>query len=420
MTRMSVRSLIEDERCLPVEQLALIRKIAAEAESLGKPLYLAGGFPRDLLLKRPINDFDLALEGDAVDFGRGLQKKFGGKIVIHSRFGTASWTPSDMVGGIDHFDLITARSESYSSPGELPDVIPSNIEADLRRRDFSINAMAIQLDGDRFGELIDPLNGRADLENGIIQVLHPRSFIEDPTRIFRALRYEFRYQFTLQSSTLELINPESLGVLSKLSGERIRHELDLIFDEDLSLQMIRRAGELGLFRWIHPELPYFNENYADFLEMDDSLDIPADKRMMGYILWFMDSSEQAILSMASRLDFSSDLTHAVWGAAQLKKSLPFLIDSKPSVWTFALEKLPLLSIYAVYLITGIGPLLSFISLWRHVRAHTTGDDLKKRAVPPGPRYGEILHSLRSAWLDGEIQNDIQEQELLAKLLADGR
>jgi tRNA nucleotidyltransferase (CCA-adding enzyme) len=118
----------------------------------------------------------------------------------------------------------------------------------------------------------------------------------------------------------------------------------------------------------------------------------------------MDVPDEKILSIARRLDFASDLTHTIWGASKLKQSLPFLANSKPSTWVFALEKLPLLSVYAVYLVTGEKPLLDYISLWRHVKPHTTGDDLKVRGLEPGPRFGEILTQLRAAWLDGELSS----------------
>ncbi len=209
------------------------------------------------------------------------------------------------------------------------------------------------------------------------------SFIDDPTRIFRAVRYEQRYSFILDPSSFILVNPKSLAVLQTLSGERIRHELDLIFEEDNAYQMILRLGDLGLFKWIHPEIPAFNNNYSDFLEMDTSLDIPANRTIMGYMLWLMDLSEAVILFIARRLDFTSDLTHSVWAASQLKKSLPFLVGSKPSIWTFALENLPLLSIYAVYLVCGENALLDYLSLWRHIKSRATGDDLKARGLEPG-------------------------------------
>ncbi|MFN8411900.1 MAG: CCA tRNA nucleotidyltransferase [Anaerolineales bacterium] len=402
-----------DLSLIPSDQIDFLKQIASTAASLGYPLYIVGGYVRDLLLKHPANDFDLVVEGDAIQFGDALVKQYGGKLTSHQKFRTAIWHLPD---SSETIDLITARKEKYLAPGALPTVTPSTIEDDLQRRDFTVNAMAVRVDGNHFGQLLDPFNGQVDLENKLIRVLHQRSFIEDPTRIFRAIRYEGRYSFAMDTSTLNLINSESVSVIMRLSGERIRHELDLIFEEEHSSKMIQRAGDLKLFEAIHPKFPQFNTSYSDFLEMDPTLDVPADKVLMGYMLWLIDVPEDDLLSIARRLDCSSEMTHSIWAVAQLKRSLPFLVNSKPSVWTFALENLPLLSIYVVYLVTRENALLDYISMWRHIKPHTTGDDLKARGLAPGPRFGEILSQLRAAWLDGEVSNQSQEKELLSKIL----
>ncbi|MEK6752183.1 MAG: hypothetical protein AABZ00_07940 [Chloroflexota bacterium] len=408
--------LLRDPNLLPSEKQTLLSNIAAQAAALDMPCYIVGGFVRDLLLGKLVNDFDIVVEGDAIKLGKTLVKKFGGKLTPHDKFHTAIWRLPETWNLIpDTLDLITARKETYLMPGALPTVTPATIEDDLRRRDFTINSMAIRMEGDHFGELLDPLNGQADLEEGLIRILHPRSFIEDPTRIFRAIRYEARYSFNLESSTFNLINPESLDIIPRLSGERIRHELDLIFEEGNSSQMILRAGEFGLFKMIHPSLPLFNADYSDFLDVDPTLDIPTSRTEMGYMLWLMDLMEDGIMSIAERLDFTSDLAYSVWAVSQLKKSLPFLTGSKPSVWTFALEKLPPLSIYVVYLVSRENALLDFLSIWRHVKPHTTGNDLKARGLEPGPRFGEILTQLRAAWLDGDVTNKQQEEDLLNQI-----
>ena len=395
------------------ERLDLLKQIASVAASQSLPLFVVGGFVRDLLLHHSVNDFDLVVEGDAIHFGNALVRKYGGKLTPHQKFHTAIW---HLPNTSETLDLITARKETYLAPGALPTVTPATMEDDLRRRDFTVNAMAIRIDGGHFGELLDPLNGRADLENKIIRVLHPKSFVEDPTRIFRAIRYEGRYSFTLEPATLSLINSESISVIMRLSGERIRHELDLVFEEENSSQMLLRAGKLGLFNAIHPKLPMFNPDYFVFLEIDPILDIPMSRMEIGYMLWFMDLMEDDILSIARRLDFSSDMTHSVWAVSQLKKSLPFLVNSRPSVWSLALENLPLLSIYVVYLVSRESALLDYLSIWRHVKPHATGDDLKARGLTPGPRFGEILSQLRAAWLDGDLESAQQEQDMLERLI----
>lgn len=413
--------LFRDPKLILPPVQTLISNIASLATKMNIPCYLVGGFVRDLWLHRPVHDSDIdfVFEGDAIKVGEALVEKYGGKLTQHYKFHTAIWhLPNDLNVQLETLDLITARKESYDHPGALPTVTPSNIEDDLRRRDFPINAMAIRMDGDHFGELLDPLNGEADLEKRIIRVLHDKSFVDDPTRIFRAIRYETRYSFNIDVETLNLINSESLSVLSKLSGERIRNELDLVLDEEEATLIILRIAELGLFNYIHKSIPAFKEHYSDFLDMDARLDIPADRRTMGYMLWFIDLSEEEIFSIANRLDFSNELTLAVWSAAQLKWSLQYLAESKPSVWTYALEKLPLLSIYAVYLISRESSLLSYISVWRHVKAQTTGDDLKSRGLTPGPKYKEILSALRTAWLDGVLTSKTEEEEMLKRLISE--
>lgn len=403
---------MRDPNLLPSEKQTLLSNIANLAASLGMPCYVVGGFVRDLLLGRPVNDLDVVVEGDAIKLGKKLVESYGGKLTTHFKFHTAIWHLPD---SDDFVDLITARKETYDRPGALPTVTPSTIEDDLSRRDFTINAMALRLDGERFGEVLDPLKGQTDLERGVIRVLHPKSFVDDPTRIFRAIRYEGRYGFALDADTQALINPDALKVLHSLSGERLRHELDLILDENHSVAMLLRVASLDVLTAIHPKMPEFNADYEDFLEMDVRLDVPADRRVMGYMLWFIDLAEADVITLANRLDFTNELTLAVWAAAQLKRGLPHLIDSRPSEWTYALEKLPLLSIYAVYLISRENALLSYISIWRHVKPQTSGDDLKKLGLQPGPRFGEILTELRSAWLDGVLTNKTEEEELLRSL-----
>ena len=221
--------------------LEVLHLLALQAAMLRMPLYLVGGVVRDILLGRLVKDFDLVLEGDSADFANYIVKKFGGRAVIHSKFGTATWVLNEStfkrlnVPALDisasplSFDLISARSETYDYPGALPTVKYSTIDDDLHRRDFTINAMAIRLDGETFGELFDPLGGEKDLEAKLIRILHEKSFVDDPTRIFRAVRYAGRYEFEITSETLSLITDEARRVLSQLSGERIRHEFDLIF-----------------------------------------------------------------------------------------------------------------------------------------------------------------------------------------------
>ena len=408
------------KKSLDSSLLDLIHHIADESSALGFAIYLVGGSVRDLLLARPIVDLDLTLEGDAIKLARALVKKHGGDLTTHEKFFTATWTPQSSNSQI--LDLISARRETYSHPGALPAVTKSTLDDDLRRRDFTINAMAIRVDGDHFGELYDPLHGQSDLEKKLIRALHPNSFLDDPTRIFRAVRYAERYGFTIESETLKLVNDDSLKILSGLSGERLRHEFDLIFEEPNPTALLKQITELGMLESIHPqlqvtsyELPLLEYPSPDFGEFVIP-DMLSFSQTVTWILWLMDSPMPEIEDIAERLAFPVLLTKAVVSASTLKKDLPSFKDWKPSQWTFHLDELPSLSIYAVYLVSKENALSEYLSKWQYVKPITTGDDLKARGLEPGPRFGEILRQLRAAWLDGEVKSDDEESKWLRAIL----
>lgn len=418
--------LLRDPNLLPSEKQTLLTRIASQAASLNMPCYLVGGAVRDLLLNKPVSDLDILVEGDATKLGNMLVQKLGGKLTLHLKFHTAIWhlpealNPSTSSGQAlpDSLDLITARKETYDHAGALPTVTPSTINDDLRRRDFTINAMAVCLEEKHFGELLDPLNGQTDLEKGIIRVLHPKSFIEDPTRIFRAIRYEQRYAFTIEPETLKLIDQDAFSVLSKLSGERIRHEFDLIFEEESSAQILLRLDKLRVFDVFHPSLPRLNEKYIDLLnsEPSEKFGISNDRVMCGYLIWLLDSSMEKARAISNRLDFTAELANTVRAMLQLKKEIPLFVDFKPSTWTVRLDKVPLIAIYILWLVTYEPALKEFLVSWRHVKTSITGNDLIARGIAPGPRYKEILTRLRAAWLDGEVRNEREEKDLLILLL----
>jgi tRNA nucleotidyltransferase (CCA-adding enzyme) len=407
---------------MPPERLALIRFIADEAAARHMPAYIVGGFVRDLLLNRPGLDFDIVVEGDAIKLGKTLVKKFGGKLTRHIKFGTATWqTPeSFQSSNPEYLDLITARSETYTQPGALPTVIPATIKDDLRRRDFTINAMALRMDGDHFGELLDPLSGQKDLDGRLIRVLHDRSFVDDPTRILRAVRYAERYGFQIAPDTLRLANDEARTVLSQLSGERLRHEFDLIFEETNPFAMLVRVAKLDLLKAIHPALKQ-HAGFGDILTMPDFSESKTDdllsvRQMLGWNLWLMKLPAEDITSLAVRLTFPAALTKSVLAAAHLLSALPAFADAHPSQWAERLDNIPPLAVFAVYHRTSQSALKDYLEKWRHIKARTTGSDLKVRGILPGPQYKKILQKLRAAWLDGEVRTGKEEENLLLQLL----
>lgn len=408
------------ESSLISELLALIRLVRMEAEKLGLPLFIVGGSVRDLVLGRAVNDFDLTVEGDAIALTRSLASRHGGKVTAHTEFGTAKWfLPDNLKSDAeahDTLDIVSARSETYKHPAALPTVRTGSIKDDIRRRDFTINALAIRLDGSHFGELRDDLNGMDDLHKGIIRVLHPRSFIDDPTRMYRAVRYEGRYEFKIAEDTLALIS-EARPLVEKLSAQRIRHELDLILEEPNAASMLARLDELDLLAPIHPSLSNFNQSNLATLKADDSV---LQNRQARWILWLMHLTEQEIEFVNGRLHFTANLLKTVRSAALLNANRTAVTGLKPSQCVELLEGYSLGALEAVYHILPDeeikNKISKFLSEWRHIKPKTTGHDLKKRGIPPGPKYTEILRRLRAAWLDGEVKSEEDEKEMLANLI----
>jgi tRNA nucleotidyltransferase (CCA-adding enzyme) len=237
------------EAAMPKARLELLKAVAAIAFTQKIAFYIVGGFVRDLILERSSQDFDLVVEGDAIALARQLQERYGGRLTTHARFGTSKWLIANIRSELakdlrepghaddlpEFLDLISARTEFYTHPTALPTVERGSIKLDLHRRDFTINTLAVRLDGNHYGELHDYWNGLYDLLEGLVRVLHSLSFVDDPTRMLRAVRFEQRFDFHSEKRTQELLY--EARSLIKISGDRIRHELDHIMDEDNRVQM---------------------------------------------------------------------------------------------------------------------------------------------------------------------------------------
>ena len=383
------------------------------------PLYIVGGSVRDLVLGRRLNDFDLTVEGDAIALARALASNHGGGMTAHKKFGTAKWfLPETLKMDHDTLDLISARSETYKHPAALPAVKLGSLADDLRRRDFTINALAVRLDGSHFGELHDDLNGMDDLQKGMIRVLHPRSFMDDPTRMYRAVRYEGRYGFKIDEDTLALI-PEARPFVEKLSAQRIRHELDLILEEPNAVRILKRLDNLDLLSVIHPALSNFSLSNLATVKSEDAV---LQNRNSRWILWLMRLNDQEIEFLNERLHFSAELLKILHSAALLNANQTAVVGLKPSQ---AVELLEGYSIKALEVLSSAvedekikSVLTKYLSEWWYVKPKTTGHDLKKRGIPPGPKYTEILRRLRAAWLNGEVKTEEEEKSLLHELLKD--
>lgn len=415
MTEQNFKTLLESSP--DAAQLKLLSIVREEATQRGLPLYIVGGSVRDLALGRRLTDFDLTVEGDAVRLARALAFQHGGGVTAHTKFGTAKWfLPAGLKASHDTLDLVSARSETYRHPAALPTVRMGTIVDDLRRRDFTINAMAIRLDGTHFGELRDDLKGMEDLNHGIVRTLHPGSFIDDPTRMYRAFRYAGRYEFRVAEDTLALI-PGAREYVQKLSAQRIRHELDLILDEPQAVAILRKLHGLDLLTAIHPLLGNFEQSRLATLEPHGPVLQPRSSR---WVLWLMHLRDQEIGFLNDRLHFRADLLKVLHSALLLNAILPALTGLKPSEVVDVLDGY---SVKALEIVAGAAAegetksiLRKYLADWRHVKPGTTGHDLKKLGIPPGPRYNEILRRLRAAWLDGEVGTEKEEERLLTNLI----
>ncbi len=401
------------EQNLPEARRAALAQVSEVATRLQQPLYLVGGFVRDALLGLTPDDFDLVVEGSAPQLARALAKTYGGNVLVHPPFGTATWTTAQG----EAIDLASARTETYARPAALPTVsVPASIHADLSRRDFTLNTLTVRIDGAYFGELLDPHGGHADLIAGIVRVLHPQSFVDDPTRLFRAARYEQRLNFRLADETLALI-PGAWDALAALTPDRLRHECELIFREPRASAMLERLQALELLRRVHPALRWGAdaarraENLRAWPSADWQLPAPPEPDALYLSLLLADATPSEIVEALTRLNVDRAIFEAVQSALALQPTW-----TRPSEAVAVLDHLSELTIIAAYVVRGDPDLSAYLSQWRLVRATTTGDDLIARGLPPGPRFKDLLWQLRAARLDGEVRTDHDEIELLGRLI----
>ena len=436
------------EKAMPPARLALLKAIAAEARHLRQGIYIVGGFVRDLLLDRPSLDFDIVVEGDAIALARGLEKRFGGRILAHSRFGTAKWTVAEIRAGLteklgdgpfdpqdipESLDLISARTEFYDYPTALPTVERSSIKLDLHRRDFTFNTLALRLDGHHYGDLYDYWGGLRDLHQGLVRVLHSLSFVDDPTRQLRAVRFEQRFGFQIEQRTLQLMD-EGIPLIRNVSGDRLRHEVNLILQEEKALPMLYRLEALGLLSAIHPDLHAPAGKHADLFQSalrgsftedwefpDRFASLPV-RLALGYLFWLLQFPAETFQEVAERLHLPGTLHETLASSARLLQDLPTLSSASPSQVTARLDSVALPALYAAFLLTqdpqAAKQIEAYHHTWSKIWPTITGDDLRKLNIPPGPAYRAILTKLRTAWLDGQLADSVEEQAMLTQLLAE--
>jgi len=395
---------------LPQPLLELVNEISRQAGRLGQNVYLVGGVVRDLILGCPNFDLDFVVEGDAVKLAQQVTEAGQARLLTHKRFGTAKLTYDDFT-----LDLATARKETYARPGALPAVTPGTLTDDLIRRDFSINAMAISLTADDHGELIDPYQGKTDLEHRLIRVLHSRSFSDDDTRILRGVRYEQRFGFEFEAQTAHLLQHD-IPMLDAISGDRIRHELDLILKEQRPELAIKRLGELGVLARFGPSLKadgWIAEKFGKARRLKKPTQLPS----LYFCLLVYSLDVRDIEQFLLRLNMPARLSRAMRGTLRLKTRLP-LLDApalKPSQIYYLLTEYEPLAIQANAIATESPTVRRSLQLYlaklRYVRTALDGEELKRLGIAPGPEMGRVLQILHKARLDGEVRTKTDEKRL---------
>jgi tRNA nucleotidyltransferase (CCA-adding enzyme) len=402
---------------------------------MGYPLYVVGGFVRDLLLGEPTLDMDLVVEGDAIKLARRLSRGVAARTRSHKRFGTAKiiLEGRESEFGIPSLDFATARMEFYEYSAALPEVERSSIRADLHRRDFTINTLAIRLDSGYYGQLLDFFGGEQDLQDGLIRALHSLSFIEDPTRIMRAARFEQRLNFAIEARTAELID-NALPMLTRVTGERIRHELYNILREWEPERALCRLDELNVLAQIQPALTCLEGTWELFARLRETIAAgqwnvpplengrPPPGLYLALLIYHLSRSE--LEALVNRLKiFRGDLT-LLYQVSDLKRCEAAL--DRPDLANHEIHALLRYSGAPAHMVLWLCTESTRVRerLWyyetglRYVQPVVDGEYLKGLGLKPSPLFSKLLHAVRDARLDGEIQTVEEEKALIDRLLAE--
>ncbi|MEA1960064.1 MAG: CBS domain-containing protein [Bacillota bacterium] len=420
------------EEVLSDEILHILRAAGEISQDIGSTAYCVGGFVRDLFLHVSSFDFDLVVEGDGNELATRLSSQLGGKLRVHERFGTAVII---LENGIK-LDIATARTEYYEFPAALPSVERASIREDMYRRDFTINTMAVCLNVDKFGELVDYFGGRKDLQNGCIRILYNLSFVEDPTRILRAIRFEQRYRFTIEADTLRFAKDAiERRMLGQLSYQRILHELILILSERDPVPALERMRETGVWKYILPEVQ-LDELSTTMLRRililigwwgESYIGMPL-KSWLVYIMYiFSKLNEEQLQKILNRytLDrYAQDCiekSYAIPGIIEQIQQYEFPSCSQlhQLIGNLSNENM-------VYLLLC----LKDENLWKSVvdylercncsKVEINGHDLQDLGLKPGPVFQLILQELYDCKLDGTICSREEELQAVQQWIDEGR
>ena len=402
-----------------LERLQPVFEAVAAVSEPFEGVYLVGGTVRDILLGERSFDVDIAVEGDAIALAQALADALGGRVRAHRKFGTAVV----IYGEDERVDVVTARTEFYDAPAALPTVEHASIREDLFRRDFTINAMAVSLKGADLGRLVDPFGGRRDLDAKTIRVLHNLSFIDDPTRIFRAIRYENRYGFRMDEHTLRLARGcIEMGLVGDLSSARLRDELEALLEEGEIGHSILRLGELGADRAIHPHLAADEEAVTllrRLTELRDRYELEAPAWRLGLAVLARRLPPDEVYDWLQRLKVRRRDAERIAAAVTVGPRLVERLErgAEPAeVVALAEPYAPDAPLFALGL-ADLEPLNAYFQRLRDVRLEVSGADLAELGLSESPRVGDVLAELRRRKLNGELDGRDSELAAARELIA---
>ncbi|MFA5155859.1 MAG: CCA tRNA nucleotidyltransferase [Candidatus Omnitrophota bacterium] len=413
---------------LPKEMRDLICLTGEVAELRRMRVYLVGGFVRDLMLKVKNFDLDVVVEGDGITFAEDLAARLKARLIKHHRFCTATV----IAGRGLKIDVATARNETYPEPAALPVVEPGCVKEDLKRRDFTINAMAIDISGCRYGSLVDFFHGKQDLAKKKIRILHDKSFIDDPTRMLRAVRFEQRYGFRMEPQTIKLLKAaKRRKMLEKVQPQRVRDELILMLKEKYPIIHLKRLSSLVGLRFISPrlklaaagmrllkaveeEINWYKRTYSHrrpletwlmyLMALTDSLRVPAAQQICKDFA-LRKGEEKRIISL-KKLNRKFILELAKPG---LKPSRIFRLLEPLSYETILLAK-------AKYRLGAVNRHIEdFLEIYNGMRIYISGNHLRSLGIEPGPVYQKIFTKVLEAKLNGLIKTEAEELALIKEL-----
>ncbi len=414
---------------------ALIDIVADFARTQDISIYLVGGVVRDVLLERPNFDLDFVVEGDAIIVAESLAADYGGEVHSFRPFGTAKWqldeTSAGRVGFVlaevpDHIDFASARNEFYEHPTALPSVYSGSIKLDLHRRDFTINTLAVQLSPLNLSyRILDFYGGLRDLREGLLRVLHSLSFVDDPTRMLRAVRFEQRLGFRIETRTEELIQT-ALPMLRRITGERVRNELNLLFKEAEPEKGLIALQQRGILSAIHPDLSFQEDLISDiFPEIrGEHSGWPVQQLITANLYWCVLMAgipAEKIPDVAERLLISKQMAETYINAAEIIQQPGILNQphAKPSEIYDRLKSITSPALMTAWLLHK-GHIRTHIEQYltelHDVKTTLDGHSLRDLGVKPGPCMGMILQRLLDARLDGEITDAAQERQMAQQLL----